>query len=154
MERLDFIRKLFILYGKSTEKSIDLIRDYDLALSEEQNIDWDRMLRLVEKSDLNSLPNPKYLKSLFPKCKIEIEGQYKYKGGNAVLTLKRENKPNLFYVFPMDFAEHTIEEYYNKYRQKYGYSFLDFKYYPPNFEIIGRKIYDTSTEPMQLYEVI
>jgi hypothetical protein len=149
MERLDFIRKLFILYGKSTEKNIDLIRDYDLALSEEQNIDWAKMLRLVEKSDLNSLPNPKYLKSLFPKCKIEIDGQYKYDSGTGVLRLK-----DRFCVFDMWHTTHTIEEITRNFKNKYEGNFVSFKYYPENFKIIGRNIFDTSSGKMELHEVI
>ena len=38
-----------MLYGKSADKNIDLIKDYDLVLSEEQNIDWAKMLRLVDE---------------------------------------------------------------------------------------------------------
>lgn len=147
MERLDFIRKLFMLYGKSADKNIDLIKDYDLVLSEEQNIDWAKMLRLVEKSDINSLPSPKYLKSLFPKCRIEIEGQYKFDDGTGVLKLK-----DRFYVFDMWHVTHTIDEIYNHYKNKYGESFISFKYYPPNFKVIGRKIFDTSCTPMKLCE--
>lgn len=136
MERLEFIRHLFMLYGKSTEKNIDLIRDYDVVLSEEQNIDWDKMLRLVEKSDLNSLPSPKYLKNLFPKCKQEFEGQYRYDSGKAVLKLK-----DRFYDIDMWHVTSTLEEIANNYKNKYGSSFVSFKYYPEDFIIMGRKIY-------------
>ena len=149
MERLDFIRKLFMLYGKSTDKNIDLIKDYDLVLSEEQNIDWAKMLRLVEKSDINSLPSPKYLKSLFPKCRIEIEGQYQYDEGTGVLKLK-----DRFYVFDMWHNTHTIDEIYNHYKKKYGKNFVSFKYYPPEFFISGNKVFDTRKGFSEPCEVI
>lgn len=148
MERLDFIRKLFMLYGKSADKNIDLIKDYDLILSEEQNIDWAKMLRLVEKSDINSLPSPKYLKSLFPKCKIEVAGQYRYDDGNIVYVLrddarKKRTGHHLFYTVPLWHETRTIGEIEKVYRNKYGDRLLSFKYYPENFEIIGNKIYKT-----------
>lgn len=136
MERLEFIRKLFILYGKSTDKNIDLIRDYDLALSEAQNIDWDKMLKQVEKSELNSLPTPKWLKALFPKCQKEYEGQYKYDSGTSVLKLK-----DRFYTYDMWHVTHTLEEIERNFKKKYGDNFVSFKYYPDEYTIIGNKIY-------------
>lgn len=149
MERLDFIRQLFILYGKSTEKNIDLIRDYDLALSGEQNIDWEKMLRLVEKSELNSLPNPKFLKSLLPKCKIEIEGQYKYDSGKVIVKLK-----DRFYTYDIWQLNKTLEDCEKYYKGRFGSNFVSFVYYPPEFTIMGRNIYRRVNNKMELYEVI
>ena len=163
MERLDFIRKLFLLYGKSTDKNTDLIRDYDLALSENPNIDWDKMYRQVEKSELTTLPNPKYLKSLFPKCMLDIEGQYKFNSGNCVLVLKddklkKRTGHNRFYVFDMWHVTNTLEEIRNFYKRKYGKNFISCVYYPDNFTIIGNKIYKTvikdGAEGLEEYDVI
>lgn len=153
MERLDFIRRLFRLYAKSTEKNIDLIRDYDLELSEEQHIDWEYMLKLVEKSELNSLPTPKYLKSLFPKCRIEVPGDYKYNDGFGILKLKTD-----FYEICMLYNTLTLEQIEQMYKNQHGNNFISFKYYPAGFTIIGRKIYEDVWNgdkfTLKLYETI
>lgn len=149
MERLDFIRELFMLYGKSADKNIDLIRNYDVKLSKEQNIDWNKMYKLVEKDEMNSLPNPKYLLSLLPSCRIEIPGQYKNDEGTSVLKLK-----DRFYVYDMWHNTRTIDELHNYYKNKNGDNFVWFKYYPPEFFVMGNNIYDTRKGFREPVEVI
>jgi hypothetical protein len=48
----------------------------------------------------------------------------------------------------------TIEEIANHYKNKYGSSFVSFKYYPPEFTIMGRNIYHYVNGKRELYEKI
>lgn len=158
MERLDFIRKLFSSYGKSTEKNIDLIKEYDSQLSEYRYVDWDKMYRLVDNSDIKNLPDPRTLRHDFiPKCQKQIEGQYRYDNGNIVIVLKDDARKkrtghNMFYVIPLWHETRTLEEIENLYKRKYGNSLLGFTYYPEEYSIIDNRIFDVNMQQCGVIE--
>lgn len=145
MTRLEFLQEIFKFFGK---KDDDLLKTYDIALTTKDNIDWQKLYKkVITEAESRYLPAPKWFLGMMPSFIITEPGQYKYDDGTGVLKLK-----DRFYVFDMWHVTHTIDEIYNHYKNKYGESFISFKYYPPNFKVIGRKIFDTSCTPMKLCE--
>lgn len=147
MTRLEFLREIFKFFGKNDE---ELLKAYDMALTTKDKIDWDKLYKKVITSvESRYLPAPKWFISLLPNYIIQDEGQYRYDDGQSVLRLT-----DRFYVFDMWHVTRTIEEIANHYKNKYGSSFVSFKYYPPEFTIIGRNIYHYVNGKRELYEKI
>lgn len=147
MNREEFLRNIFSFFGKNDE---DLLRTYDLALTTREQIDWDKLYKKVITEVVSRyLPAPSWFIAMFPCCPLKVDGQYKYDSGTGVLRLK-----DRFYVFDMWHTTHTTEEISRNFKNKYEGNFISFKYYPENFKIIGRNIFDTSSGKMELHEVI
>lgn len=147
MTRIEFLKEIFKFFGKNDE---ELLKAYDMALTTKDKIDWDKLYKKVITSvESRYLPAPKWFISLLPSYVVYDEGQYKYSGGTGVLKLTYR-----FYTYPMDMAEHTISEYFDNFKKKYGSSFVSFKYYPPEFTIMGRNIYHYVNGKRELYEKI
>lgn len=147
MTRIEFLKEIFKFFGKNDE---ELLKAYDMALTTKDKIDWDKLYKKVITSvESRYLPAPKWFISLLPNYIIQDEGQYRYDDGQSVLRLT-----DRFYVFDMWHVTRTIEEIANHYKNKYGSSFVSFKYYPPEFTIIGRNIYHYVNGKRELYEKI
>lgn len=147
MTRIEFLKEIFKFFGKNDE---ELLKAYDMALTTKDKIDWDKLYKKVITSvESRYLPAPKWFISLLPNYIIQDEGQYRYDDGQSVLRLT-----DRFYVFDMWHVTRTIEEIANHYKNKYGSSFVSFKYYPPEFTIIGRNIYRYVNGKRELYEKI
>lgn len=73
MDRKDFIRAIFSFFNVKDE-SDTLYRAYDLALSTNKNVDWDKLyITSIKEVQSNYLPKPKFFIELFDKCrKISI----------------------------------------------------------------------------------
>lgn len=147
MTRLEFLREIFNFFGKKDE---DLLRAYDIALTTKNNIDWQGLYKkVITEAESRYLPAPKWFLSMMPSFVITNPGQYRYEDGQSVLRLT-----DRFYVFDMWHVTRTIEEIANHYKNKYGSSFVSFKYYPPEFTIMGRNIYHYVNGKRELYEKI
>jgi hypothetical protein len=147
LTRLEFLREIFKFFGKNDE---ELLKAYDMALTTKDKIDWDKLYKKVITSvESRYLPAPKWFISLLPNYIIQDKGQYRYDDGQSVLRLT-----DRFYVFDMWHVTRTIEEIANHYKNKYGSNFVSFKYYPPEFTIMGRNIYHYVNGKRELYEKI
>lgn len=147
MTRIEFLKEIFKFFGKNDE---ELLKAYDMALTTKDKIDWDKLYKKVITSvESRYLPAPKWFISLLPNYIIQDEGQYRYDDGQSVLRLT-----DRFYVFDMWHVTRTLEEIANHYKNKYGSSFVSFKYYPPEFTIMGRNIYHYVNGKRELYEKI
>lgn len=147
MTRLEFLQEIFKFFGKKDE---DLLRTYDIALTTKDNIDWDKLYKkVITEVESRYLPAPKWFLGMMPSFIITEPGQYRYDDGQSVLRLT-----DRFYVFDMWHVTRTIEEIGNYYKNKYGRSFVSFKYYPPEFTIIGSNIYHYVNGKRELYEKI
>lgn len=147
MTRIEFLKEIFKFFGKNDE---ELLKAYDMALTTKDKIDWDKLYKKVITSvESRYLPAPKWFISLLPNYIIQDEGQYRYDDGQSVLRLK-----DRFYVFDMWHVNKTLEEIERHYKNKYGSSFVSFKYYPPEFTIMGRNIYHYVNGKRELYEKI
>jgi hypothetical protein len=141
------LKEIFKFFGKNDE---ELLKAYDMALTTKDKIDWDKLYKKVITSvESRYLPAPKWFISLLPNYIIQDKGQYRYDDGQSVLRLT-----DRFYVFDMWHVTRTIEEIANHYKNKYGSSFVSFKYYPPEFTIMGRNIYHYVNGKRELYEKI
>ena len=155
MTRLEFLQEIFKFFGKNDE---DLLRTYDMALTTRDNIDWGKLYKkIITEAESRYLPAPKWFIGMFPSCIKYEQGQYRYDNGTGVLRLKDEKLKartgyNRFYVFDMWHTTHTIDEIYNHFKAKYGSKFIDFKYYPEEFSIIGRKIFDHNMQQCGVIE--
>jgi hypothetical protein len=147
LTRIEFLKEIFKFFGKNDE---ELLKAYDMALTTKDKIDWDKLYKKVITSvESRYLPAPKWFISLLPNYIIQDKGQYRYDDGQSVLRLT-----DRFYVFDMWHVTRTIEEIANHYKNKYGSSFVSFKYYQPEFTIMGRNIYHYVNGKRELYEKI
>ena len=147
MTRLEFLQEIFKFFGKKDE---DLLRTYDIALTTKDNIDWQKLYKkVITEAESRYLPAPKWFLGMMPSFIITEPGQYRYDAGQSVLRLT-----DRFYVFDMWHVTRTLEEIANHYKNKYGSSFVSFKYYPPEFTIMGRNIYHYVNGKRELYEKI
>ena len=148
MDRLQFLEKIFLFYGKEQNpKNRELLKDYDLALTTSKNIDWDKLYnKTIKETETKYLPMPKWFIAKFDDCIKVDEQDIKFDGGTGILKLRYT-----FYTFDMSGCTHTFEEIIRKFKEKYKDSFVSFKYYPVEYKIINNRIFD---KDMQLIETV
>lgn len=80
MQRSDFIDEVFTFFRCTNE---ELKKAYDLAFSVRENIDWDKLYRLViNEAETRYLPTPKWFKDKFYMC-IKQEGFNYHENNNT-----------------------------------------------------------------------
>lgn len=79
MQRSEFINEVFLFFKSKDE---DLKRAYDLAFTVKEQIDWDKLYRIViNETESRYLPAPKWFKDFFPRCVIHNSVNYATEDG-------------------------------------------------------------------------
>ncbi len=69
MDRIEFLKKIFHFFGKDATQNEELLTQYDLAFTVKENIDWDKLYRIVLKeAETRYLPAPKWFVDKFYRC--------------------------------------------------------------------------------------
>lgn len=150
MDRLQFLEKVFLFYGKELNaKNMELLKDYDLALSTPKIIDWEKLYnKTIKESETRFLPMPKWLIAKFDDCIKVDEQTYKINGGTGILKLvfrdkrTKEISKEVDYSFDMTNCIYSLLEIKAKFKAKYKDVFKDFIYYPPYMRVIGNTVID------------
>ena len=152
MDRLQFLEKVFLFYGKELNaKNRELLKDYDLALTTPKRVDWLKLYnKTVTESETRYLPMPKWFIAKFDTCLLpEDAGTYKINGGTGVLKLAYKDKETgkitkrMTYEYDMSSCPYTLAEIKAKFRAKFKEAYEDFVYYPAYYKIVGNTVIDT-----------
>lgn len=152
MDRLQFLEKVFLFYGKELNaKNRELLKDYDLALTTQKRVDWLKLYnKTVTESETRYLPMPKWFIAKFDTCLLpEDAGTYKINGGTGVLKLAYKDKgtgeitKRMTYEYDMSSCPYTLAEIKAKFRAKFKEAYEDFVYYPAYYKVVGNTVIDT-----------
>lgn len=152
MDRLQFLEKVFLFYGKELNaKNRELLKDYDQALTTPKRVDWLKLYnKTVTESETRYLPMPKWFIAKFDTCLLpEDAGTYKINGGTGVLKLAYKDKETgeitkrMTYEYDMSSCPYTLAEIKAKFRAKFKEAYEDFVYYPEYYKVIGNTVIDT-----------
>lgn len=128
MNRSDFVRRIFKFCGKDDG---DLMREYDLALSVNKPIDWDKLYSICIKEMKNRyLPAPSYFIDLFNRClNLDAVGG-RYDNIRLRVNLKHGKLEN---GYPYEFVTYnnnsTIYELKQSALRKWGDKLVSFQVY-------------------------
>lgn len=86
MTRTEFLDKIFSFFCYKSDESLK--PTYDLALSVEYKVDWDKLFEIViNEAETRSLPVPKWFTAKIPKCRIyDSKNPYPLEGTNIIVT--------------------------------------------------------------------
>lgn len=152
MDRLQFLEKVFLFYGKELNaKNRELLKDYDLALTTPKRVDWLKLYnKTVTESETRYLPMPKWFIAKFDSCLLpEDAGTYKINGGTGVLKLAYKDKETgeitkrMTYEYDMSSCPYTMAEIKAKFKAKFKEAYEDFVYYPAYYKVVGNTVIDT-----------
>lgn len=120
MNRSDFVREIFKFCGKEDE---GLMRTYDVALSVNQPIDWDKLYRIcITEMKNRYLPAPSCFIELFNRCIISEELGGKYDGIKLRVVLK-----NTTYDYETFNNNATVYELKQSARRNWGDKLISFQ---------------------------
>lgn len=85
MDRLEFLESIFSLFGKKDEQ---MIRAYDVALTVNKTIDWDKLYKIIIK-DYTKLPAPSEILTKLEFCLIRVSPK---DYGKIVVFITENNK--------------------------------------------------------------
>jgi hypothetical protein len=126
MNRTDFVRRIFKFCGKDDG---DLMREYDLALSVNKPIDWDKLYSICIKEMKNRyLPAPSYFLEQLDRCLIadKIGGKY---DGIRFRSYRKDGKLPEGYPYEYETYNNNlpIMEWKHRFVKKYGDKQLSFR---------------------------
>lgn len=124
MDRLEFLESIFNLFGKKDEQ---MIRAYDLALSVNKPVNWDKLYKIVIK-DCSKLPAPSELLAKLEFCLFRVSSE---DYGKIIVFITESNK-----IF-----NYVCTGYGNEFKKLLGnlqnqYGRVLIKTYPPNTTIL------------------
>lgn len=152
MDRLQFLEKVFLFYGKELNaKNRELLKDYDLALTTLKRVDWLKLYnKTVTESETRYLPMPKWFIAKFDTCLLPVDAAtYKINGGTGILKLAYKDKETgeitkrMTYEYDMSSCPYTLAEIKAKFRAKFKEAYEDFVYYPAYYKVVGNTVIDT-----------
>lgn len=150
MNRENFLNDVFSFFRTNDE---NLQRTYDLALTTNKHIDWDKFyMRVIQDAESRYLPVPKWFIAKMLECEVIEPGTYKINGGTGVLKLVVRDKQTgkvikrPTYEYEMSNCPWSIPEIKAKFKAKYKDSFDDFVYYSPQYKVIGNTVLDMREE--------
>lgn len=118
MQRQDFINEIFTFFKCKDE---DLKRAYDLAFTVKEQIDWDKLYKLVlNEAESRYLPAPKWFKDFFPRCIKQGDSSYITPDG---LNLRLVLADGYLYDFETYHLSYTLDEIKQNFMKKYGNDF-------------------------------
>ena len=112
MNRSEFIGEIFKFFKNSDD---DLKKSYDLAFSVKDNIDWDKLYRIVLKeAETRYLPSPKWFIDKFYRCnKIDNFNFANNQDTKVIITLDNDYQYD-FEMFNCTLSKEKIIEGFNK----------------------------------------
>lgn len=128
MNRMDFLKEIFNFCGKDDEQ---LMRTYDLALTTNKPIDWNKLYKIfITESKNRYLPAPSYFIGLFDRCLIAEQMGGKYDDIRLRVNLKHAKLEN---GYPYEFVTYnnnsTVYELKQSARRKWGDKLVSFQVY-------------------------
>ncbi len=151
MNRIEFLERVFDFFGKDIEKNAQLIKDYDLALTTNKRIDWDKLYsKVLKESETKYLPMPKWFIAKFDDCILQSADSYKINGGTGILKLAWKDKDGNVtkryqYEYDLQDCPYSLDELKQGFKKRFK-AYEDFVYYPPYFTVIGNTVVDERGE--------